>query len=853
MSRTRLYAVLVVLGAVLLHLPGHLSVRAPHAKQVLPEDGPALIRNTALTAGVGESVGGVLSRAVSDPAAAWEPAGEIVAETTYRPLGTSLHSVVRLAGGQNAHRLAGGVSLFLLALVAWLTFLLVLRSRGPPAAALVAGLLVAASPHLGAAVGWPARLSVIAAGLPAILALHAAVRDVGTPRAEAASGGLGSAFAAGLLAAAAGLTHELGYGAALAALALVATSGARVRTVVTRCCVVVGPAAVALIARAEMIATLAGARDPPLSPRPDLLDALAGVVATLVAPLLPAHVHLAAGPWTATTVARVAAALLLVGLAVGLWRRRSSAAARLGLAGVAALAPLCALAWSGGTPHAAWYAVVAWPPIACGVALAVEGAVRRGGAVRRPASVCAALLVASTVAATVRQAPVYRVRAPFMSTALRVDPGAAVPRAWQIGEQLLSADRHGARAAVEAAYDDANALAQELVTREGALTEAGAALSRDRAASVTVGTVLARYAALATSLRGDVEDVDAAPWAWRAERAALAGALLPGRWAGGWAGLARCQLAMGALTPGAAALARARSLTPDDTSLAVEHGRALVRLALTAEAVAVLEIALEGEVAAAEKRGEPPSRELMLVLADALSLDAAATGDLSQYRRARDLLDNLFERGDRETDLRQVAYDLYLAYGDALVTLDRPALARTSYTQAVGVSSPTSRAAEHLKWLDERLAKEMSDAEARLDRAQKEDPEDVANAFLALAIVTARSGRRAEAESMFASIERQQGGLNVPLRFARAVHLLATDPDRIDDAVAELRAVLQEEPEFAEARFELGKALVQRGNVGDLEEAAQAYLQAATDGADREWAVEAMELHFRILDVLQRR
>jgi len=254
------------------------------------------------------------------------------------------------------------------------------------------------------------------------------------------------------------------------------------------------------------------------------------------------------------------------------------------------------------------------------------------------------------------------------------------------------------------------------------------------------------------------------------------------------------------------------------------------------------------EAQAARRERRPARREHVLLMAEALAADAATNRLLVEYGWALELLLPLYEGGDRGNDLRSLLYEIHLHWGDALVSRDLTATGRVAYERAVQLQGRDSAAGEHLRWLQTRLRREMAEAQTRLDRAAAGEG-NVANALLDLAIVHCRAGAWETADEIFRRIEDGQGGMNSALRYQIAIHRYATREDQLDRAEAELRRVLDEEPDLHEARHELAAVLLQMGR---LDDAATEYRRAAREGAAFEWAIEALEAARR-LEALPRR
>jgi tetratricopeptide (TPR) repeat protein len=579
-------------------------------------------------------------------------------------------------------------------------------------------------------------------------------------------------------------------------------------------------------------------------------DAAAGALPTLLAPLLPTHLHVVGAPWTATNVARALAPTLLALLAWACWRARRRTWARLGLAALAAAVPVLAIAWTGGTPFHQGYSYVVLPVIAAAVGVGVAGAVLRGGALRLAAAAAGSLLIGASVAGTLSAAPAFRDRAAFVSAAARAAPDSVLVAAWRVGELARRVPAAGPDRGVAllAALPDAHRVAEGLTDVDGRPSPTAHALRRDGAAAVGTAAALSGFAsALAETAPGELPP-DAAMRLPDLERVAAAAAAVAPDWDASWLVLARVRARSGANLDALEAAQRASALVPDDPVRMELVARFALAVGLTDLAVERMAAAAELEELAAAREARDVRRENVLLHAEALAGDAAASGLLVQLGWAVEMLVPLYESGDRGADLRSLLYEIHLLWGDGLVSLDRTAPARVAYQRAVQIGGERSEAAEHLRWLEERLAEEMREAQAVLDRAAAGEG-NVANALLDVAIVHCRAGNWDTADAILRRIEQGQGGMNAALRFTRAVHRYASREDLLPRAESELRLVLEEAPELHEARYRLAGVLLERGRV---EEAAQEYRRAARDGAAYEWAIEALELARRLEMVLAR-
>jgi len=767
-----------------------------------------MLANRALAADGDASFVDVLRRSVTDPSVAWDPAGEIVGRTRFRPASMSLFAVERAVGGSHAGALAGGISLLLHIIVALGAAGLVRQIGASMRAAWLAGLLTAAAPVALAAAAWPARQPI---------ALAAALGIVGVRL--ALGSGTGRLIAAGVTLALAGLSHELGYGAAAAALVLIGTghgsggiaagAAARLRSAGLTALPVIAAIAwrtrvLSLVEIPESITSGAA--------RPDFFDAVAGTLLTLITPLLPARFHLAGGPWLATPVARITSGLLLCTVAYLLARRARTPAAAVWLAALAAVVPVLFTSSSGGTPFHDGYAYVVLPLLAGGVALVVDSGARRGGALRLPSVAVGALLVGASVATTLTAAPSFRSAASFVELAARGDPNSAVARAWRLGVAMRAASSRTLEgntadaapagdslkppaAALLALLPQALELADRLVEppepgSDGIVpTDEGARIARDAAAALSVASVLSAYASSVSALPPESLTEDSRCLLPEVVRVAEASAAVAPEWPAAWLWLAHTRTRVGAVGGALAAARRGGSLDPENVELAEFAARLALRVGRTSLAVSEIARASVLEQAAAERRGGALRRDHILLRAEALSADASARGVLVEFDWAARLLQPLWDAGDHERDVRSVLYDLYLRWGDALASLDRTAMARLAYMRAVALGGSGSDAADHLAWLEQRLRRELAEANAALERALSGEG-NVANALLEVAIVLCRGADWKGADELFAKIEREQGVMNPSLRFSKAIHRHAARDDELAIAEAELRLVL---------------------------------------------------------------
>lgn len=832
-------SLIVVAAAAMLHLSAHAAPwsDAPR-REPLPEDSPALVRNDALARAPDEGVAAALLRATTDPAAAWDGGADTVGATRWRPVTTSLQVLERAlpwAGTpEGAAAGAAVVSLLLHAAVTLMTCRLVRALGGGERAALVAGLLAAASPAALTAAAWPARQAVVVA---AALAAGGAL--------IALKGGAARLAAGGVLAALAGLAHEGAFAWAFAipllrslapkeAIALRATWPAAV------------PPVLAFVARTAFLGGLTPQLPPSAADSTPAANALDGLVAVLRAAwhfAVPSRTHFADGPHAHPFLVHLAA---LAGVAVAaalLWPRRREPAAAAALAAGAALlaAPAGLLLGASGAPYQDTNLYLALPLLAAAAGISFEAAARRGGRLRTAAAAAGALLVAATVAATVVRAPSFRTRSALIDLARREAPQSLVVRTWE------TAERAGASAkGVEESADEVLALAAAASGPESDR------LRRDAVAATTISRFLSDYAG-----RIRVAPLPASHHAFDAGDAAAeaAATLRPNSWPT-WVALAQYRKRTGALRGALEAAIRAAEIAPKE--LAVTQTGA--EICLKVGKVRLAADLLERAVARVRSRpGEEPSAELRLLYARALAADGALSvpdpdtkvGQLYRYDLAARELVKLRESGglpDAET--RPLLVDVYVRYGDLLTSIDRTAMARMAYGRALELAGedPDSEAAQHARWLAERLEEEEAAARARFEAAAKPEARDhqkAANALVELYLVYCRQARLAEADAIFAKLEGDFGRIPPELRLVRAVHRYAAldDPQHKAAAETELRRVLKEVEGdvLARARFELARVVEWKGDEASLAEALRLYETAAREASHEDWSLDALQ------------
>ena len=192
----------MLLVAVLLQLPAHVGWNGgPVGREALYEDGPVLVSNPAFEPYGSEGFGDVLARVLKDPDAAWAEAGGAVGRSQFRPVSLTLTFVERRTFRAGAAQGAALVSLLLHLGVVLLTVKLLAMLDAPRAARWLAATVVAASPAALTAAAWPAHQAIVLATALGLAGVVVGIR-----------GGAARGIAAGVLLAAAGLSHELAWG-----------------------------------------------------------------------------------------------------------------------------------------------------------------------------------------------------------------------------------------------------------------------------------------------------------------------------------------------------------------------------------------------------------------------------------------------------------------------------------------------------------------------------------------------------------------------------------------------------------------------------------------------------------------
>lgn len=823
-----------VLVCVLLHLPAHFAPGAG-GREALYEDGPAFVSNAAFEPYGTETLKDVVVRAATRPEAAWSSGDgsatdDTVGRSRFRPVSQALLAVQHGVFRGAPLATAGVISLLLhiCTVLATLSLLRSLRASAPTQ--WLAVTVVAASPVALAAAAWPARQAIVVATAAGVAACALAVR-----------GGFLRQTAAAILVVVSASSHELGFGAGLAAILLSrrADDGAP-RMPWAAATGLAAAIAIRIAGRAPLDAAT------PAGPVAGPLDGAVGIVHAAVSLVLPARVHFADGMWLATGPA---AAVAVVVLALGGWAlvaaaRRGSSAGLLGLSALAAALPVLGLGAGGvsGAPYHDGLLYAVAPFAASALAWVVTATVARGGSLRTAAALAGATWVGANVVATAERAPAFRTREAHVALAENEMPDSPVVAAWRID---LDAAKRATGDAETARVRDLADRASRLASR---ITADGApALAADAVAARTIASSLARASAIVTSSEippgDDAHDASAA--------AARAATVLTPAWTRAWVLLAAAEEKVGALQAAYDAAAKAAEMAPHHPEVLATGTGVSLRLGRVGFAAAVAENLYVAETTAAKAEGRKVRPEILLLFARAMSADGASrvpdpfgeTGMRYRYEVAIEILSRLASEPTVAERARVEMYRACLHYGDVLVSVDRPALALLAYGQAIQTKLPDPEAEEHAKWLDARLAADEAAAAERLSRAARAGEGSAADALVDLAIAKSRRGRWKEAEEIFARLEEQQGAVSPELRYHRALAVLREPDPRA--ALGELRQVVRDAPDLARAWFEAAKLEEELGEypraLESFREARRlAELQAATGGAE-EWLLEADE------------
>lgn len=824
----------MVAAAILLHLSAHVAPWSPStAREPLPEDGPAFVRNDALVARDGEGLAGVVLRTAAGSsaerrAAAWDGAADTVGASRWRPVSTALFAAERAAPWadtpEGAASGAAALSLFLHVLVALGAMRLASSLGGDDRAALVAGLLAAASPAALAAAAWPARQAAV---LSTALALGGTLVSL--------RGGVVRLVLGGALVAAAGLAHEAAFGWVLAIPILRGAAAGGVPSMVSAWPCAVAPLA-AFAARALSLGGFAAAAPeiPAAAQRgANVLDGVAGMFATFVSFALPARAHFADGPFVFSFAGHAIALCALVAAIAWLLRRAARPAPAAALAAIAALLPLTFVGAAGGAPYQDSYLYLVLPLLAAAAGLAFAEVSARRGPARIAAASAAALLIGANVAATVVRAPAFRTRQGMLALAKSDMPESPVVRAWDL------ADRAGSGpSAISTIAADVREFARSATGAQGPRLRA------DTVAAATVSRFLVEYAGAANASALPLTDA-----AYDAAEAAGAAAVeLRPAAARAWYVLAALRRKTGALRGAFEAASRAAALDPENLGIVQLGADVALSVGQPRLAADALEQRLD-KLDEAARAALPP--EFLLLYARALAADGAlrVPDPLSDkgLRYRFDIAAEVILRMPGPVDLarRKLLYDVYLRYGDLLASADRPAMALLAYTRALELTGGDMKqaAAEHGAWLQRRLQAETAAANERLNAAVKDHPEQVAVALMDLYVAFCRETRWKEADELFAKLEHDLGRVPGELRLRRAAERYGAleDPEHQGLAENDLREALRGEPGLSRARYELARVLEWQGTIPKFEEALELYEQAAREAVSEDWGLDAAD------------
>ncbi len=834
----RWWVVALLAVAFALHLPAHLAILGgggPAGREALWQDGPVATANSHHVPRGTESFSTLLTRAATSPAAAFDDADGAVGRTRWRPVAAVSALVQRRAFGPGAEDAAAWVSLALHLVAVAGAVALATRLRLSRAAVLLAGAVTAASPFALVSAAWPAQQAA---------ALAAALGTWGLAAALGAS--LGARVRGGLLLALAALSHEAALGLVPALLLLrrapsVESPG---ESRFARAAMGWLPAALPPLAAAAGIAAVLATAPRSALPEPDLaspvagvLEAAAGYLQALGSALIPARLHFADGPWRANLAGHAAGVAALVLVARAAFRAPRSRTAAVVVAAAVSLTTVLAVTWTHASPFHDVVIAVTLALVACGLAAAVETGLSMGPSHRRAAAAAGGLLVAACVAGTAVRAADFRTRAGHVARAQREMPESPVAAAWGVEEALRRAPHGPDRAAaLRAIGPQVDGIVRRLESKDGA------AVRPDRTAAWAVAAALQRFASEVSQEAGGIPPGD--ELCDTAVDAARAATHLVPRTPQAWVVLAAACDRQGGLREASSACAAALSLAPRDPAVLRISVLVSLRVGLSMAAADAAQSLLDVEVENARDEGRKVDPQIRLLHARAVAADGARL-DFDQrsgvvkprFEFALEALVDLQSIPEIADEAKALRYEAALLYGDYLVSMDRPALALRAYVDAVkcGVADD-SEAREHGRWLNERLTKEYADAIARLGEAER-GVGNLADALAQLAIAACRKSDFDEGRDIFDRLAKE--GLDSPvLRFLRAVNLtLPQDPAA---ARKSLESIVKDDPQFAQAWYQLGRVCEE---LGDLAGALRAHENAvsivesgkSTTGIDEWW------------------
>jgi tetratricopeptide (TPR) repeat protein len=288
---------------------------------------------------------------------------------------------------------------------------------------------------------------------------------------------------------------------------------------------------------------------------------------------------------------------------------------------------------------------------------------------------------------------------------------------------------------------------------------------------------------------------------------------------------ARVRVQMGEPEAALEELAAAVKRQPGDGQLRLAYARLLVEL---------------GQVEAARSqfhtlaRQEPDNPEILFPLA-LLALEAEQPGDAERYLR------RLLELGSHQQE--------------AWYYLGQLAETRAEHEQALDWYSRVEPDAQHWLEIQVRMAHlearldRMAEARARLQDLRARDPGTTLRLFLEEGVILTRAGQHAEALALYNRVLQVHPD-NDDLLYARA--LAAERLDRLDIAEADLRGILERNPDDARTLNALGYTLADRTE--RYQEALEFIQRAAALEPDDPAIIDSLGwVHFRLGNLEQAR
>ena len=261
--------------------------------------------------------------------------------------------------------------------------------------------------------------------------------------------------------------------------------------------------------------------------------------------------------------------------------------------------------------------------------------------------------------------------------------------------------------------------------------------------------------------------------------------------------LARVRVQMGAPELAIEELAAAVKQQPGDSQLRLAYARLLVELGQVEASRAQFHILA---------RQEPDNPEILFPLA-LLALEAEQSGDAETYL------------------LRLLELDSHQQ--EAWYYLGQMAETRAEHEQALDWYSRVEPDTQHWLEVQVRMAHlegrldRMAEARARLQDLRARDPGTALRLFLDEGVILSRAGQHAEALALYSRVLEVHPD-NDDLLYARA--LAAERLDRLDIAEADLRSILERNPDDARTLNALGYTLADRT---DRHEEALGYIERA--------------------------